>query len=111
AFGAAVITGRADLGAIAAGSLVIDTAAVSASVNDGATVFEASAAGPDLTVRGTGSLALAPGATTIGIASLEGTAFGFPLDLAAPAEIAIAGGATTLSGVTLAAGGGTVTAE
>ncbi len=111
AFGAPTIAGRADLGTMAVGTFAIDTAAISASVEDGVTSFEASAAGPDLTLRGTGNLATEPGTTTVRLATLEGTAFGLPVDLAAPADITIADGVTRLSGVALAAGGGQLTAE
>mgnify|MGYP000665994065 CR=1 FL=1 len=106
--GTPAITGRVDLGAIAAGSLVIDTATLSASVVDGATEFDVSAAGPDLRLAGAGSLDTAAGATTVLIEALEGTAFGFPVDLASPATVAIADGVTRLSGVALSAGGGEI---
>jgi len=110
-FGTPAITGRADLGSVQVGTLAIDTAAISAEVVDGATRFTASAAGPELTLTGTGSFSAAAGATAVGIDTLSGTAFGFPVDLAGPTGVSIANGEVRLAGVNLAAGGGQVTVE
>lgn len=110
-FGTPSISGRADLGSVSVGTLAIDTAAISAEVVGDATRFTASAAGPDLTLTGTGSLSGEGGATTVGIDSLAGTAFGFPVDLAGPTAVTVADGEVRLGGVNLAAGGGQVTVE
>ena len=86
-FGAPSISGRADLGSVNVGTLAIDTAAITAEVVDGATGFKASAAGPDLTLTGTGSLSGEAGATRAASTPSSGTAFGFPVDLAAPTAV------------------------
>ncbi len=110
-FGTPTISGRADLGSVSVGGLAIDTAAISAEIVDGATRFTASAAGPELTLTGTGRLSGQAGATSVGIDTLSGTAFGFPVDLAAPTAVTVANGEVRLGGVNLAAGGGQVTVE
>ncbi|HET7716731.1 MAG TPA: translocation/assembly module TamB domain-containing protein [Bauldia sp.] len=111
-FGVPRIGGRADLGSVSVGGLVIDTAMVTAEVSDDATRFTAAAAGPDLTLTGSGSFGGADqGGETLRIDSLEGSAFGFPVDLAEPASILMADGETRVTGVRLAAGGGEVTVD
>lgn len=110
-FGAPTISGRADVGSVKVGGLAIDTAAISAEVVGDTTRFTASAAGPDMTLTGTGSLSATAGTTRVSIDSLAGTAFGFPVDLAALATVTVADGETRLSDVRLAAGGGQVSVD
>ena len=109
AFAIPVIQGSAEATGLTIGSIRLDTAAVTASLVDGATQFEASARGPDLDLSGSGSLADVSGAEVIRLTRLAGTAYGFPVNIASPATVRIDGGVTSVSGVNLAVGGGTVT--
>ena len=111
AFGTPLVSGNAKGSAIAVGGLKLDSAAVTASVTNGATQFTGSASNADLNLTGAGSLATANGATAVTLSSLTGTAYKLPVKLGAPVTIALGGSATALHSATLSLGGGTLIAD
>src|SRR5690606_11000490 len=72
AFGTPLVRGNVQGSRITIGSTVLDTARATATVENGATRFEATAAGPDLSLSGAGTLASVSGTQTVRIDRLTG---------------------------------------
>jgi translocation and assembly module TamB len=105
AFGMPRIAGNVDAGGIAVGSVRLDRAHLSATVEGEATKCEANAHGPEIDLTGAGSLESAGGGQFLRIASLTGKAYGFPVKTDAPATLRL-GAETRIDSASLALGGG-----
>ncbi len=106
-----MIRGHAEGSALSVGTLQLDSASVTASVENGATKFEGAAKGPEINLAASGSLSDQAGAEVIRLTRLTGSAFGFPVELAAPATVTAGSKGTSISDVRLVAGGGRVSAS
>lgn len=108
AFGTPQVRGNATASALRVGGVVLDTLQATATVEGGATLFNATARGPDINLAGRGSLSESSGAPVLRLDALDGTAFRFPVALNQPVTLRLDENGSRLSGATLALGGGTI---
>ncbi|WP_421726251.1 translocation/assembly module TamB domain-containing protein [Bauldia sp.] len=106
-FGMPQIGGTIDAAGIAAGSTQIDRAQVSATIDDGTTLFSATAAGPGLDLSGSGSLSADGNAQVLRLTSLDGAVSGVRAALVEPASIRF-GDQVRIESAVLTLGGGRV---
>ena len=110
AFSMPQIAGNATASGVAIGTVRLDSAKLSATVDGGTTKFQASARGPDIDLTGAGSLAGDNGAQVLRIGTLSGKAYGFPVQVDSPAMLRL-GSETRIETASLSLGGGQVTAS
>ena len=108
AFSMPQIAGNANVSGVAIGSVRLDSAKLSATVEGATTKFEASARGPDIDLTGAGSLASDNGGQVLRISTLSGKAYGFPVQVGSPATLRL-GTETRIETASLSLGGGQVT--
>jgi len=108
AFSLPQIAGNANVNGVAIGSVQLDSAKLSATVEGETTKFEASARGPDIDLIGAGSLASDNGVQVLRIRTLSGNAYGFPVKVDTPATLRL-GSETRIETASLSLGGGQVT--
>ncbi|MCP4379883.1 MAG: hypothetical protein GY798_00380 [Hyphomicrobiales bacterium] len=106
-FGTPRIAGSADASGIAAGSLQLNSAKISATVDGGSTRFSATARGPDIDLSGSGSLAADGTAQVLRIDSLSGKLSGLDVATDGPATVRL-GDTVSIDNVMMAIGGGRV---